>query len=337
VRDEEAGPLTVSLRTDSCQDGEEVLCTQFTGDRLEVALLEGLTAGTYFLIAESATTEEFTLRLLPATKPSNDGCADATRLDFGTPPDSVVDVAGELLFAADDLDGEECGRDGAPELAYRFQLAESRALVFARPPQVGDLAFWIATPPCDEEARQLVCGELPAQELSLLRTRELPAGEYLLAIEGERGSSFELSIVPTIPIPGDSCVRPLPLLFDAQGQATVQGDTGAAANDLDARPCAAGRGPDLVYSFELSATARFSATTDAAWDTLLALRADPCDDQDGNIDCDDDSGAGTNSLVSVAALPAGVYYLIVDGYYEDNLGEFTLSATVSPAEAVVRP
>jgi hypothetical protein len=125
-------------------------------------------------------------------------------------------------------------------------------------------------------------------------------------------------------------------MFDDHGQAVGQGDNTLAGNDLGTQPCRGIGGPDVVYTFELVAPAHVTAETQAQFDTVLAMRRDPCDSVDGNVACDDDGGEGTLSLISQDGVPAGVYYIIMDGYSDFSVGPFTLNVAVDPPAAVRR-
>ena len=62
----------------------------------------------------------------------------------------------------------------------------------------------------------------------------------------------------------------------------------------------------------------------SAYDTVLYVKQQDCSNAD--FACDDDGGAGTQSLVSLTAVPAGNYFIMVDGF-SSNTGAYTLTIT----------
>jgi hypothetical protein len=177
------------------------------------------------------------------------------------------------------------------------------------------------------------CGAFAADRVVTRRTPNLPAGRYYLFVEAADVDAFALAIEPLETPPNDTCATAAPLVFQ-QGRATVVADTTLASHDLDALPCTSATGNDLVYRFTLGAPARVVASTDADWDTVLALRRDPCNSSQGNIQCNDDFGMDTTSQVE-ANLEAGTYYLLVDGFWADAFGPVTLRVTVDPPGSVL--
>ncbi len=114
----------------------------------------------------------------------------------------------------------------------------------------------------------------------------------------------------------------------------VAGSSAAASNLYEEGLCF-GSGPDMVYTFELSAPATVRAETHCDFDTKLALWSDPCGAEAGNVACNDDGGEGLRSLIQ-EPLEAGVYYLIFDGYSANAAGPFTMDVAVDPPDAIVR-
>jgi len=115
---------------------------------------------------------------------------------------------------------------------------------------------------------------------------------------------------------GESCADAMPLEVLESG--SVTGTTGDAADD-GAGTCG-GNGPDRVYTFTLNEQMRAEFAM-GGYDTVLHLRT-VCDDQGSQVSCDDDGGAGTNSLLGPLVLDPGTYYLWADSY--SGGGDYTL-------------
>jgi hypothetical protein len=120
--------------------------------------------------------------------------------------------------------------------------------------------------------------------------------------------------------------------------ATATATTWAYAADHYQGPCAfdpSAGAPEHIYRFTLAAAANVVATTDdpaTRFDTVLYLRSATCDG--AAIACDDDVDAPAGnfrSTLSAPALPAGTYYLFVDGSSAAAAtGPYRLTVTVSP-------
>jgi hypothetical protein len=75
--------------------------------------------------------------------------------------------------------------------------------------------------------------------------------------------------------------------------------------------CGATSGGEAVFRVTLSgASTDLFVTTFASWNTVVYVRRDCCDGAE--IACNDDYDASTMSAVTLRALPAGTYYVIVD-------------------------
>jgi hypothetical protein len=93
----------------------------------------------------------------------------------------------------------------------------------------------------------------------------------------------------------------------------------------------------VVYLFELPFdTLSFTVDTfGSVYDTVLAVKGAECSGSD--LGCNDDSGS-LQSQVSLGASPAGLYTIIVDGYFGSS-GSYTLhvDAEVVPGSACTDP
>jgi hypothetical protein len=98
-------------------------------------------------------------------------------------------------------------------------------------------------------------------------------------------------------------------------------------------------GPDVVYALELPVPVATLVLdlSGSSFDTILSLRAPSCAGS-SEIECDDDDGAGTQSLITRTNVPAGRYAVIIDGYSGGN-GAYTLAVrgTVAPGTSCTSP
>jgi hypothetical protein len=80
-----------------------------------------------------------------------------------------------------------------------------------------------------------------------------------------------------------------------------------------------GTGPEVILRLTLTTPTAFEMRTDnpgTNFDTVLYVRQAPCDSAAAEIGCNDDLDLliPQSGLVATTPLPAGVYYIFVDGY-----------------------
>lgn len=128
------------------------------------------------------------------------------------------------------------------------------------------------------------------------------------------------------PPPNDDCAGAIELV------GCIEGSTVMAAGDHD---CGTGHGGvDLVYYFTLASETQVTILSEADFDMDLTI-ATTCDATTGDILCSDyntniDPSCGSISAVSYgyntysAVMPAGTYYIWIDGYGAADAGNFSL-------------
>ncbi|HEY3449483.1 MAG TPA: hypothetical protein VGK67_24225 [Myxococcales bacterium] len=127
-------------------------------------------------------------------------------------------------------------------------------------------------------------------------------------------------------VPGDGCALPIELDV-AGGQATVLGDTTGFNDDTSTFACGGG-GPDLVYKLVLSSPQDVDVILwpeVSTYRPALAVRKACADEtQPNELACDKSRANGEPTAVSLTNLPAGTYYVLVDGYYTSR-GAYSLT------------
>jgi hypothetical protein len=91
-------------------------------------------------------------------------------------------------------------------------------------------------------------------------------------------------------------------------------------------------GPEIAVPVQVLVRGIYVFETDGDRDIVMHLRTD-CPDDAAEIACDDDGGPNTNSRVEADLVP-GLYWVMVDSYYEDNYGPVTLNVTLSDAACI---
>lgn len=142
---------------------------------------------------------------------------------------------------------------------------------------------------------------------------------------------------------GGTCAAPSTITLTAMGTdmvGTAMGDTTNAMNGLPAANCdggTAGAGNDNIFKFTTTDTRDVLVllTPSADFDGGIRMMSAACNvateiiDQVGDDGCSDYSGSGGIEALGYVNLPAGTYYVSVDGYGDTDLGAYTLDITAS--------
>ncbi len=227
----------------------------------------------------------------------------------------------EIGTACDDDGGERCDgqgacqscADGCPEVCGDGVVTGSEPC-----DRGGDAAD------CDADCTLVVCGDGHVN---------VAAGEECEDLNPDSGDGC----TPTCSAEG-SCDAPevIELAADASGIFDVQINRFlGGASFLDAAMCdgnaGVGAGPERVYQFELTAQTNLVIELLADFDGAIRLTTAPCDvstavnefgqSPDG---CGDSGAASSLESLEVPGLPAGTYYIAVEGVGADDAGEYVL-------------
>jgi cysteine-rich repeat protein len=148
--------------------------------------------------------------------------------------------------------------------------------------------------------------------------------------------------------PTGACTDPLPITLTADNTGTLKGvatgDTTMAMNTIAEADCngyPAGGGHDNVWKFTLTDTRDVQVLLEmdpaTTFDGTLRLLATSCDLASeltmvaGLEACGDVEGNG-GDLMLFSALPPGTYYVVVDGYTDQDMGKYTLDVIESASK-----
>jgi hypothetical protein len=106
----------------------------------------------------------------------------------------------------------------------------------------------------------------------------------------------------------------------------IAGTTTTATNDFTPSCSSSSTANDIAHEifFPGDLDTLVVNTDGSSFDTVLYMRANVCSAVD--FDCDDDGGLSLQSQLDLTNVPAGVYYIIVDGF-SANSGTYNLSVT----------
>jgi hypothetical protein len=125
----------------------------------------------------------------------------------------------------------------------------------------------------------------------------------------------------------DDCVPDFQITVDCNGYTSPIRTTCGAGNDCETRPQ-----EDHIYEVQITEDGTYTFTLcnspggPQAWDSFIYLDAECC--ATTHITSNDDGcGAGGLSRIQNVHLSPGTYYLLIEGYYPDNCGEYQLDIT----------
>jgi len=145
-------------------------------------------------------------------------------------------------------------------------------------------------------------------------------GAVAVAVHATSSASYTLTI--------DHVCEPI----DITSTGVYAGDTSGSVDRI-AGSCGGGGSPDLAFIYEVLSPG-FDVTFSlddpgTTYDSVLTILT-TCGPGMAEIACDDDSGTGSTSVVTLAAAPPGSYTIIVDG---NAAGAFALTVVEIPAVA----
>ncbi len=257
-------------------------------------------------------------------------CAELTPLVPGE------EVSGSTVGQGDDFrtDQECTGGSRAPDVGYRLEITEpSRVRVTLASDYDGALAI---RADCERESSVLACNDdFGEGEQGRRRSQvvaQLDPGTYTVIVDGYEGEQGSYRLTATVaPVgrataPNDTCAGAATLRPDQDGEV----DTFFAADDYRGSCAAQPGAPDVVFQLEVPSRSLLTATAGGGdlTDPVLYLQG-TCGESSSEQAC------GTRTLTRV--VPAGTYYLVVDGGRADAMGSTTVRyelSDIGPLEAV---
>ncbi len=298
--------------------------------------LDPVPAGTYFLWVDSddGAAGAFTLELSLENPPPADSCSSPTFVQLD---DTPLTLSGSTVNLKDDTSGT-CGGKGAPDAVFAIRADARKQIRFeVASTTAGYSPIVYVRQACEDASAfdQVACLAGPDQAFTL------PAfgpGLLYVFIDGAPNNqlvsagAFTLTVTPSdaaAPPTNDSCglAQTLPLAPTGMDSVSVQSDTTAAGNDSSG--CFGQLGDDLVYQFHLDVPRLVQVTVKpllgSGYRPVVYLRpANMCTSEDPGqqVGCTRAVDFGASVTTVVPSLPAGDWFLWVDGYLSD--GPFNL-------------
>lgn len=318
----------------SCQEqSSELGCNDDYLTKETSVLTAVIGAGDAYLITDGYKPGEggsysFRAEIAPAqgdTSTPGSTCQNAIRIgDAGAGQAPIPDT-----FRATDNFTGTCGGAAAPDVAYTLRVARRSSVRVAVVGAEFAGVVYIQKR-CGEEGSEVRCMEFPdaasAEQPRTMMDVVLAAGTYTVVVDGKTPTSFGAVTLGVALQTGegvDSKCSNAPELRSGQ---LVTGTTVAFRDDFHAT-CADGTAsPDTVYKFRLrrAGMVKIDLKTQG-FDGALHLRRD-CGDAGSELACNDDWEEDRALSRIQTTLPAGKYYVIVDGYDTEQAGAYTLQA-----------
>jgi len=290
---------SVALQSECGNRDSELQCASGYPSHLRV---RALPAGRYSLIVavgSAASTVVLDVTLSdPTSAPSNSTCASALDVSAGGSfQGNFVDVPNSATSSCD-VDTRD-----QPDLFYKLMLKRSQDVEVSAVADDGELTLALFQGNCQSNAREQRCFTGPRV---LSHFYQLPAGEYMLLVEGpgDREIDFGLDITlspPTPPPAGDTCAAALPIPLDTTRTVTLTG-----FQDDIATTCASS--VDAVLSFTLDEGRDITVDVDGHGSSASAVLQSQCGVIASELlDCRTATPLSTRRRY----VPAGTYYLVV--------------------------
>jgi hypothetical protein len=318
----------LSLSAD-CSDDNERECHAGMSPRLQFLALP---AGTYVVRVAGVTSADvgsysLTTQVQPAPTPTDATCVAPISLDplSTTAPTTVQ---GDVAGATNNI-RSTCGRVGG-DAVYAFTLNQSQHLEADLTGFSGAGLTLVAASSCASPSGG-TCVAADSFGNATLLQNAVPAGDYVLIVDGGGAVSGEFSLSLTLADPiyepsNDSCSAPIDL---TSGTDTVMGDTRAAADNFTPSCGAQGaQSGGVVYHVNVATEQQLSLNLSAGFNAALSVTGSPCA-SGAALACE----SGTNASVLLPVIEPGDYYIWVDGY-DTETGTFTLTSNVTDPEPV---
>ena len=269
-------------------------------------------------------------------------------------------ISGTLSAAADDLVAS-CGGAGVSEAIYAIDVPTGAQLL-ATADETGTTADTMLSvrSDCTDPTSELVCDfDLGMGDSAAYRLTQVAAGRYYVFVDGQTAGAYTGRIqtllpagascdptntreicAPELSCMGATCMpAACPLADSLSGANTYTRTavtTGAPARH--AGSCGEGfdggtRAPEVIYQLIIPAggVANVRVSTDSPmtdYDSLIYMRRLTCTGVE--FGCDDDAvdGAGASQF-DTGPIPAGDYYIFVDGFGTRS-GTAVLTVTITP-------
>lgn len=307
----------------TCEDmSTEVACNDDFGDPRHSLLSGMLTPGDYYVIVDGYGGNEsgdFEINAELVSASGGNAAGDTCQQPESSPVGRRVEF--DTIQARDDLSGS-CGGQGGADITYQLNVTNrSRLRATVEGNEFGG-ALYVQSR-CGDSTTEAACGTFGANHKAPVLDTTLAPGQYVLVVDGAGENDFgagTLSVQLNDLAALERVCRSAPQLRPGQEQ---RGSTALGSDQFQATCADGARSNDVVYQLVVRRRSLAKIALSADYDSALHLRS-TCVEMGSEIACNDDQGNNRHSAIE-AALDPGTYYVIVDGFRNDNQGTYTLS------------
>ena len=274
---------------------------------------------------------------------SSDNCSYAAANQYTVNTTCVFQTLNKPAAYVANYNPATCGA-GAFDDAFGWFQATSTTTVVTFDPLLGlDPILHVFTGACGGPYTQIGCannGGNGANETVVLTT--VIGTNYLIRIQrAASNNAMDGSICIHAPLANNDPCGAVPLTVNVSCTNTASTNAGASATTgVPAPTCANYTGSDVWFSFVAPASgiANIETTAGVLTDTGIELySATACNGVFTSIECDDDDGPGTMSVINRTGLTGGqTYYVRVWGY-NGAVGSFSICVWYAPPPANDEP
>lgn len=250
----------------------------------------------------------------------SDSCGSAQTITAGL-------VSGDTFQAADDYAGS-CGGQGNGDVVYEINLQDA-STVTAQIMHASFNPVLYFQSRCGNAGSEQACAQ--GRQISA----NLPRGRHYLVVDGQTQNdfgAFEIQLEVRSSAAARNACRGAQRIRPGQ---TVRGNTSGGSDNFQASCAGGARSPEVVYS--LRVPRRMDVQVDSTtnnYDGALFMRSD-CMNEQAEIACDDDFQSTSASRI-VATVDPGTYYIYIDGFNQNNSGDYELTVTTGAPGTLAR-
>lgn len=288
--------------------GTELACDDDGGDGTQSQAVVNLTAGQQVSImidgygATASGNYALNISVIAGT------CPDA---DLGS---VVPQTVNGDTSAGDNSGGATCGGLGGNDETWTFTAPNDGTFIFDTIGSVTDTILYVLDGGCG--GAEIDCNDDTSGTASVLSVPMASGEEIVVVVDGDAaGGAYTLNVSEDI-CPDADVGSTVPQ--------TSMGSTAGLLNGYDSS-CSGGAGPDVGVLFTAPATGAYTIDTDgSSFDTVLSV-VDGATCMGVELGCDDDSGAGTQSMLVVNLTAGQQVSIMIDGYFADSSGNYVLN------------
>ncbi|MCA9631019.1 MAG: pre-peptidase C-terminal domain-containing protein, partial [Myxococcales bacterium] len=264
---------------------------------------------------------------------SNDSCPGQSVSWTGSGSSiRTASLTGTTAGATADLTGS-CGSTGsARDVVYAFTAdVDGRLLISVDPEDSFDAVLYVRESTC--ASNEIECQDGPsAGGVETVEIWATAGTTYYAVVDGYLGDSgaftLDASLAPEVE--RDACPGEI-MAWTGTGPYTwsASGDTSVRADDHGGSSCGSSA-RDVVFAMTAPATGLLSVDVTSSFDAEIYLSAS-CGSSD--LVCKDGASSGGTEHIDVPVTSGTTYYLVVDGYYSDSEGSYSVNASLEEAPA----